>query len=60
MASTAFQKKLATIAQQQFDKYHLLRENDDPLATQIRAYWKDLKLAFQGVATPWTAVFVSW
>lgn len=57
---TAFQKKLATIAQQQFDKFHLLREGQDPLASQIKVYWKDLGFSFPGVDTPWSAVFVSW
>jgi hypothetical protein len=32
VASTPFQKKLATIAQQQFGKYHLLRETEPPLS----------------------------
>ena len=58
--STAFEKRLATIAQQQFDKYRWLRENQDPLAGQIKAYWTDLDLAFPNVAQPWSAVFVSW
>ena len=58
--STAFDKRLATIAQQQFDKYRWLRENQDPLASQIKAYWTDLGLAFPNVAQPWSAVFVSW
>lgn len=57
---TAFQKKLATVAQQQFEKYRLLRENQQPLARQIRAYWKQLGLKFPGVSVPWSAVFVSW
>lgn len=60
MPSTPFEKRLATIAQQQYDKYHLLRENQDPLATQIKAYWRDLGFAFPGVGTAWSAVFVSW
>jgi hypothetical protein len=58
--STAFEKRLATLAQQQFDKYRWLRENQDPLAGQIKAYWTELGLAFPNVAQPWSAVFVSW
>jgi hypothetical protein len=57
---TAFQKRLATLAQQQFDKYHLLRENQEPLASQIAAYWQDIGLSFPGTSTAWSAVFVSW
>ena len=36
--STAFERRVATIAQQQFDKYRWLRENQEPLASQIKAY----------------------
>ena len=48
--SSAFKRRLATIAQQQFDKYRWLRENQEPLASQIKAYWTDLGLAFPNVA----------
>ena len=48
--STALERRLATIAQQQFDKYRWLRENQEPLASQIKAYWTDLGLAFPNVA----------
>lgn len=57
---TAFAKRLAGIAHQQHAKYHLMRENEPPLAVQISQYWKDIGIAFPGVATPWSAVFVSW
>lgn len=58
--ATAYQARLARIAQQQFEKFGLLRENQEPLATQIRAYWEDIGLTFPGVETAWSAVFVSW
>ena len=48
--SSAFERRLATIAQQQFDKYRWLRENQEPLASQIKACWTDLGLAFPNVA----------
>jgi len=57
---TTFQKKLATIAQQQFAKYRFLRENQEPLSTQIKSYWEDLDFTFPGLSTAWSAVFVSW
>ncbi len=57
---TAFQKKLATLAQSQYDKFHLLRENQEPLSTQVKAYWQGIGLAFPGVGEAWSAVFVSW
>jgi hypothetical protein len=58
--ASAFQKRLAKIAQQQFEKYRWLRENQTPLSTQIQSYWTDLGMRFPGVETPWSAVFVSW
>ena len=58
--STVFEKRLATLAQAQFDRYRWLRENQDPLASQVKTYWTDLGLAFPNVAQPWSAVFVSW
>lgn len=56
---TAFQKKLATIAQTQFDRFRLFRENQEPLASQIRDYWRGID-TFPGVGVAWSAVFVSW
>ncbi len=57
---TSFQKKLATIAQGQYDRYRFLRENQEPLSTQIKAYWRGIGLPFPGVDEAWSAVFVSW
>jgi hypothetical protein len=57
---TAYAKKLAMVAQGQYDKYHLLHEHDPLLAAQIKKYWEALGLGFPGVDTPWSAVFVSW
>lgn len=58
--STPYQRALATTAQRQYDRYRLLRENQQPLSGQIQRYWVDLGIAFPGVAIPWSAVFVSW
>lgn len=58
--ASVFQKKLASIAQGQFDKFHLMREQQPPLAKQIEDYWRGIGLAFPGVDTAWSAVFVSW
>lgn len=57
---TTFSKKLATIAQGQYDDFHVHSEDDPPLANQIRKYWTGLGFAFPGTGTPWSAVFVSW
>jgi hypothetical protein len=57
---TTYTKKLAAVAQTQYDKYHWLHEHDAQLAAQIKKYWQDLNLGFPGIETPWSAVFVSW
>lgn len=58
--ASAFARKLATLAQEQHDTYHMENEADPKLSKQIKKYWTDLKFKFPGVATPWSAVFVSW
>jgi len=58
MSSSAFARRLADIAGKQYDKYHLLREQDPVLAAQIALYWQGIE-AFEDVSVPWSAVFVS-
>lgn len=58
--SVLYQRKIASAAQAQYEKYHLLRENEPPLSTQIANYWTGLGLQFPGVSVAWSAVFVSW
>ncbi|HEX8410074.1 MAG TPA: DUF2272 domain-containing protein [Thermoanaerobaculia bacterium] len=57
---SAYERKLATVAQQQHDDYHMEHESDPKLAKQIQKYWTDLGFAFPGVGEAWSAVFVSW
>ena len=57
---TTFAKKLATIANGQYDDFRFNSEDDPPLANQIKKYWTALGLSFPGTSTPWSAVFVSW
>lgn len=59
MAVSAFARKLASTAQNQYNRYHLLREQEEPLASKIKDYWAGIS-AFPGVDAPWSAVFVSW
>lgn len=59
-APTPFQKKLAALVLQQYDRYHLIRENQEPLTAQIKEYWRGIGLSFPGVSVAWSAVFVSW
>jgi hypothetical protein len=58
-AASPFARKLASIAQGQFDQFHTIDENDPPLSTQIKKYWTTLGFDFPGVEVPWSAVFVS-
>src|SRR5262245_32560204 len=57
---TTYQKKLATTAGKEFEKFRLFRENQDPLMSRIEEYWTELGLTFESVAVAWSAVFVSW
>jgi len=51
--------KLAGIAQELHDEFHLTTENDPPLAKQIQKFWTGIGFSFPGVDEPWSAVFVS-
>lgn len=58
---TPFAIKLATIAQNQHNTFHMLNEANPVLCKQIKKYWTDLRLGFTScVSVPWSAVFVSW
>jgi hypothetical protein len=57
--ATPFTLKLAGIAQDLHDRFHLMTENDPPLAKQIEKFWTGIDLKFPGVSTAWSAVFVS-
>ena len=59
MTST-FCNKLAGIAETEHHRYHLIHEADDPLRTQIKAYWAAAGLDPQPVSEAWSAAFVSW
>jgi hypothetical protein len=59
-SATPFQKRLSTVALREYERFHLLRENQEPLKTQIQSYWTALGFPFQNVSIPWSAVFVSW
>lgn len=60
-AASAFAQKLARVAQEQHETFHMLDEADPPLCKQIKKYWTDLRLGFTSCVTvPWSAVFVSW
>lgn len=60
--ATAFCIRLAKIAEEQHTKFHLIQEDDEPLASQIKRYWTGIGLTFPaiGVREAWSAVFVSW
>lgn len=58
--ATVFQKKLAAVALGAYEKFHLLRENQEPLLSQVEQYWKATVGGFPGINEPWSAVFISW
>ncbi len=57
---SAYAQSVATLAEQQYQRYHHSSEEHSPLKDQIRDYWEDLGFTFPGVQTAWSAVFVSW
>lgn len=56
---TAFAKKLADVAINQYREYRYMREQEPALAKQIEAYWQGIA-PFPGVDEAWSAVFISW
>ena len=61
MPTSPFARKLAAVAQEQHDSFHMIDEADPELCKQIKKYWTDLRLGFTSCVTvPWSAVFVSW
>ncbi|MBC8137741.1 MAG: DUF2272 domain-containing protein [Fibrella sp.] len=58
-APSEFAKKVATLAREQHDQFHLIDENDEPLLSQIEKYWQAVGQPFESVEVPWSAVFVS-
>jgi hypothetical protein len=59
--STPFARKLAQVAEEQHDRFHLVDEGDPQLCKQIKKYWTELGLGFEScVSVAWSAVFVSW
>lgn len=60
-APGTFARRLAQIAEEQHDRFHLMDEGDSLLCKQIRKYWSEVGLQFTScVSEPWSAVFVSW
>ncbi|MEO5323630.1 DUF2272 domain-containing protein [Mesorhizobium sp. CC13] len=57
--ATGFAKKLASLAEAEFDQYNGYHETTPKMAGRIKWYWSSLGLGFPGVGTAWSAVFVS-
>ncbi len=57
---SAFEAKLAEIANDEFQRFGGHREDDAVLGPRINTYWTEMKWAFPGFKTAWSAVFVSW
>lgn len=59
MMATSFARNLAALAEAEFDQFHGFHETTAKMARRINWYWTYLGLAFPGVGTPWSAVFIS-
>lgn len=62
-APSVFGRRLASIAQEQHDKFHFVNEADPQLCGQIRKWTEDIGATFVSCTSkdhPWSAVFVSW
>ena len=57
---SAFAKKLAGIANEQFLLFREQHEHDPGLAKQIKKWYTALGFPFENVDVPWSAVFISW
>ena len=61
MPASPFARRLATIAEQQHDRFHFVNEADPTLCRQIQKWTTDIGFTFTScTAVPWSAVFVSW
>lgn len=56
---TIYGLRLAALAEQEFDDLHAYSETTPRMQARIHTYWTSIGLPFPGVATPWSAVFVS-
>jgi len=56
---SSYASKIASLAEAEYTKYHVYKETDSELAKRIKQYWVGIGLAFPGVSTAWSAVFVS-
>jgi hypothetical protein len=57
---STFTKKLAALAEGQYNQFHWYHEGDQPLKGQIGKYWSENNWQVQPVSTAWSAAFVSW
>jgi hypothetical protein len=62
-APSAFARKLASVAQEQHDKFRFVNEADPQLCGEIKKWTEDIGSTFVSCTSnnhPWSAVFVSW
>lgn len=57
---TPYVQLLIKTARQEYTIYKDHIETDPVLSVQIKHYWENIGLAFPGVGTAWSAVFISW
>ena len=56
---TTYAKTLARLAEKEYDDYGSFHETSPTMQARIKTYWTSIGLSFPGVATAWSAVFVS-
>jgi hypothetical protein len=56
---TPYAKRLASLAENEFDQFNGFHETSSRMAARIKKYWTEISLSFPGVGTPWSAVFIS-
>jgi hypothetical protein len=62
-APSPFARRLASVAQEQHDRFRFVNEADPQLCGQIKKWTEDIGSSFTSCtsnAHPWSAVFVSW
>jgi hypothetical protein len=62
-APSAFARRVASIAQEQHDRFHLVNEADPQLCGEIKKWTEEIGGTFVSCTSnqhPWSAVFVSW
>lgn len=58
--ATTYARRLAKLAEDEFNNYHGYHETTSRMSNRIRTYWSGIGKPFPGTGTAWSAVFVSY